>query len=196
MKIVNWRGDNFSCAMVEDDDRRMWTTTRGVALALGITERAVLQLYRRHQAKFDQLEGLSGTFCTAKEAGLSATDRGANCAAKCDANRKVWEFLEQNRAYFGIQRMRSDMHIWSEEQVILFVAHCTSDKAGLALIAFIQFIKDQLIKDYAHLADQHKELVSRMIALEEAVPSVRKSASAAGTALAAHRGTVKIRDLN
>jgi hypothetical protein len=173
MKILDWKSENFCCAMVEDEERQMWTTTSGIAVALGIEPRSVLQLYQRRKAHFDEL---SGSNRTAKE--------------------EVLAFLAQHQQHFGIRRMRPDLHLWSEDDVLTMAVLCNSPQALRAKKEFLQFIKSNMRREYATLQTQYDEVLRRLMLIEEALPAVQKLRSAAGVSLAACRGSAGLRDLN
>jgi len=172
MKILDWKSENFCCAMVEDEERRMWTTTAGIALALGVDVRALYNIYRRRKDQF----------------GLSETDRYTK--------ESVMGFLRQHTKHFGIKRIKEDMHVWSEDDVLVFAVLCRSPQADLARKDFLQFIKSNMRREYATLQTQYNELLQRLMLVEEALPSVQKLRSSAGVSLAACRGTTALRDLN
>ena len=173
MKILDWKSENFCCAMVEDEERRMWTTTAGVAGALGIEQDSALNLYHRNKAHFeDTTPSLRGD----KES--------------------VVAFLTQHQKHFGIKRMRANLRIWSEDDVLTLAVLCKSPQALKAKKEFLQFIKSNMRREYATLQTQYNELLHRLMLVEEALPAVQKLRSAAGSSLAACRGTVGLRDLN
>jgi hypothetical protein len=158
--------------MVEDDERRLWTTTSGIALALGVTVRAIYNLYSRNTRHFEEV------------------------THSVTLHQQVLNFIKDRGAHFGVKHFRHDLRIWSEDDVLTFAVLCRSPQGIAAKRDFLRFIKENMRRDYAKLEAQYAEVMQRLVALEEAVPSIRKSASAAGSALAAHRGTTALRDLN
>jgi hypothetical protein len=101
----------------------------------------------------------------------------------------VKDFVRLNRAAFGIQRVR---RILSEDDVLLVAMHLRTIEARGARHEFLKFIKLNMRKNFVTMAE-YQELHARVEAIESGVPYVQRAASAAGAALAAHRGTRQLR---
>ena len=193
MRVLDWQGNDFSCAMVEDDNGKMWTTTAGIALALHADDKTILKIHGRHKEQFEDSLRVANRHSNEQ---FEMDASGTNCSSKS----QVREFLAKNMLQFGVKRMRKDLHIWSEDDVLVFAVLCRTPHANIVRKEFLQFIKDNLRREYrreyAQLRAEHDELLQRMVAVEAALPSINQSASASGAALRAHRGTKAIRELN
>jgi hypothetical protein len=161
MKLVRWDCPNaFSMPMVEDDDLDLWGVTKGAAGAFAVQEQMIDKLFQTYP----------------DELGTKATSSS------------VREFFRQNRAAFGIQRVR---RILSEDDVLLVAMHLHTPESRVARHEFLKFIKLNMRKNFVTLAE-YQQLLGRVEAIESGVPYVQRAASAAGAALAAHRGTSRL----
>jgi hypothetical protein len=126
---------------------------------------------------------------------------------------KAKEALEQHREMFGVQRLRQDMHIWSENDMLMHAMIARSSigrqfrKGLIELIKKSAVIEVPTVQENQNLMEQlrlvradNAIMSERLTALEEvfswAKPKLQKAASAAGAALSAQRGTKEIRELN
>lgn len=101
MKLVTWTFQNLSVVMMEDENGVLYTTSAVLATALGVTTDSLRMAYKFHREEFDA---------------LSVTDAYAK------------DFLNLHRVELGIQRLRDDMHIWSEGDMILHAMYCQTSQ--------------------------------------------------------------------
>lgn len=162
--------------MMEDSDGTLYTTGAPLAGALGVTTNNLVFLYNQHRDEFD-------------DARVSTTH----------AN----EFLQQYKEQFGIQRVRQDMHLWTEDDMILFAALSRSDQGKAFRKAMKELVKQQarktlVTKEYfdtvvAQLVQRNQNLQEQVNALHEAQPHLRHIAKNAGQMLYEQRFTKPFR---
>jgi BMFP domain-containing protein YqiC len=173
---MTWQFNNLNVPMMEDEDGTLFTTGSVLSGVLGVTERNLRNVYLNHRDEFD---------------GNCANDIGAI------------SFLQQNRETFQLKYLRADMHVWSEDDMILFAALSNSDQGKEFRKGMKELVKQQARKsyvsreEYESLAEQLIHVSNRLEALEQERENVRPSlnlaASAAGVALAAQRNTKAFR---
>lgn len=83
-----------------DIEGELYCTSKAICGALGVHEETLRSIYNRHTKEFALLSV-------------------SNCNAK--------EFLQQNRVEFGVKRVRGDMRLWSEDDMLTFAFHSKSD---------------------------------------------------------------------
>ena len=91
MKLVRWTYNNLHIPMMSDSQGELWCTSRQLCGALGLEPKALRELKRRNIEEFEF---------------LSATENGAK------------EFLKENKTEFGIRRVRQDITLWSEDDMV------------------------------------------------------------------------------
>jgi hypothetical protein len=208
--------------MMEGADGALYTTNAIVCAIFGWEASVPLQLYRRHKEQFDSR---SMTVIHAKEfdpLSVSVSDTNAkevDPLSRNDSDAK--EFLAQNKAIFGIKRLRKDMHLWTEDDILTFAFLAQSQRGLEVKRELKKFLKEQALKNYVPRQDwdqllasyaalyaqnqsyeaalqalqaQFQELSARLSDLEQAKPALQATASAAGTALAAQRFTKNLRN--
>lgn len=161
-----WQFQNLNVPMMEDANGTLYTTSPILASLLQVTEDNLRMVYQNHQDEFD---------------GLSVSDIYAN------------DFLRQNKEVFGIQRVRADLHVWSEDDLILFAAFANSSQGKEFRKAMKELVKQQarktlITKEYfdavvSQLVAKNIELQARVDAVEAAQPHLRNIASNAGKLL-------------
>lgn len=120
MKLVRWSFKNLHMPMMRDESGDLWCTSAQLCGALGIEPKALRELKRRNPEDFDL---------------LSATENGAK------------EFFLKNKAEFGVRRVRKDMTLWSEDDMITVAILSRSAVAREFRKELRQFIKESARKD-------------------------------------------------
>ncbi len=186
MKLIQWSFHNISMPMMEDDEGELYCTSEILCSSLGITKEALKQVAQRHA---DELAGLRVTNCNSKE------------------------FIINNKEQLGIRRLRKDMRLWTEDDMLLIAMFSKSGVSKEFRQELLRFIKTNARRGYVSI-EQHEALSARLLATQEdhqavvtrleklesivelSLPALKEAASAAGTALAAQRGTKAIRYRN
>ncbi len=172
MKLVRWEFNNLHVPMMEDDQGNLFCTTKQLASALNCPEDTIRRIRRRHE---DELADVSKTFCLAKE------------------------FLESHKAEFAIGRMRKDLTVWTEDDMIL-VAILSKSQVGKEFRRnLVSFIKANARKDYVQ-ASVHERLREEHAKLRADVDSIMSyldmTASTSGKLLNAQKQTKHLRLVN
>lgn len=115
--------------------------------------------------------------------------KGTNCTPR--------EFLEKNRGQLGIRRLRKDMLLWSDADMISLAYYVTSPEATQLTRAIVDLVWREAVithskhwvslEDYEALKLANEQLGEWVARLEYLFPTFETSGSAAGTALAAHK---------
>jgi hypothetical protein len=129
MKLVRWSFQNLHVPMMEDGQGELYCTSRGLCGALNILEDTLRHVYTRHKEEFDS---------------LSVTD----CHAK--------EFLQENRAEFGVTRVKKDMRLWTEDDMLNFAFYTKSGVARQFRQDLRKFIKANASRHYISMEQYHK----------------------------------------
>jgi hypothetical protein len=169
MKLTKWENDRMLMPMMEDENGTLYCTSSSLCQALQINESTLRSVYERHSDEFSELSV-------------------SNCNAK--------EFLQGNRASFGIQRVRDDLRIWTEDDMLMFAVLSKSNLSKEFRKDFIKFMKMNARRGYVS-REEYEALATRFSDLEDHInyimPSLKASASAAGVSLSAHRKTKGLR---
>jgi len=172
MKLVHWEFQGLHVPMVEDDNRELYCTSKAICGALGMKEGHLWKITSLHSKELSE---------------LSLT------------NSKAKDFLQENRIAFGITRMRKDMRIWSEDDMLTFAFHSGSDKSMEFRKNLRQFIKRHAARNYV-TQEQYQELDDKLGLVLDVVkryyPAANKTASLAGSMLRAQRETKHLRNLH
>jgi prophage antirepressor-like protein len=168
-----WQFQDLTVPMMEDENGTLFTTGAILASVLGVTDNNLVALYQAHKDEFDDVR-------------VNTTH----------AN----DFLQANKETFGVQRVRQDMHLWSEDDMILFAGLSRTPVGKAFRKEMIKAIKAQARKGFIteeYFDSVVSQLVTRLTALEEqkqqAASGLNTAASAAGSALAAQRYTKPFR---
>jgi prophage antirepressor-like protein len=179
MKLVLWMFQSLVVPMMEDENGVLYTTSAVLAKVLGVTPHTLAATYHRHK---DEFEGLSGT----------------DSAASGQPS-KISMFLRIHMSEFEIRRVRSDLHLWSENDMILHAMYCQTIEGRGFRKDFINFIKQNAIRGCV-TQEQLNEMQTQVNELREllaaAGPSLQTTASAIGSALYAQRGTKPLRTVH
>lgn len=167
MKLLMWEFQSLTVPMMEGSDGNLYCTTRIISESLGITEDAIYSLYRFHKDEF--------SFLSLK-----------NFHAK--------EFVAANKDLLKIERVKENIRIWTEDDMILFAVLSGSPTAKEFRKNLLQLIKKNAVKSHIHVDDHNKvakELSDRVAALEKALVDFgilqKQNASAAGRMLNSHK---------
>lgn len=170
MKMIVWEFNGLKVPMVEDSAGELFCTTKQLAEALQTTESHVRRIKDRHSDEFD---GLSKTNCLAKD------------------------FLARNKSEFGIKRLREDVLIWSEDDMIMAAILIKSPVGKEFRKDLRKFVKanamrgmvpvelvNRLIAETQEARAETAEMRSEFVALKEYLEA---SASLSGKALSVHK---------
>jgi hypothetical protein len=186
MKHFLWQFQNLNVPMMEDSNSTLYTTTPILASALGVEVNSLRQIFKRHQ---DELDGIC----------VQEMHANGDCVTDSDAT----SFLQANKETFGLKYVRGDMHLWSEDDMIL-IAGLTRTETGKAfrkeMVKAIkaQARKDLITKEYfdsvvAQLVQQNQALQVQVNEIREAQPHLNDIASNAGHLLRNQRFTKPFR---
>ena len=170
MKYVNWEViPGTFLPMMEDEQGELFGTNKTVRDGLWLNESSIRSIYERHRKEFS---------------GLSVSN--------CDAKR----FLTINKALFDMKRVRSDIRLWNEDDMLTFAFYAQSEKGLDFRRNLRRFIKENAKRHYVS-QEQYDQLQVEFKALTKLVlmslPAVNESASAFGAGLRAQRGTKELR---
>jgi hypothetical protein len=187
MKLIQWSYNNLIVPMMEDDQKCLVTSGPILCAALGIAPKTLDKIAARHAHRFSWY-------------------METNCL-------NISELLSQNRELFGIKRLRKDVKLWSDADMINVAFLSNSPMATHFQESVIELIRQQARKDYlspeafekivlqmseqsAQLMELRADLESLRRVFDLARPSLNNAASAAGIALQAQRGIKKLRAPN
>lgn len=165
MRIVNWKFDSLEIVMIEDDQGELYTPSSVLAKALDVTDNDLRYLYNAHKEEYD---GLSASRLRAKE------------------------FIKLNKHLLGVRRVREDLHLWSESDMILHAMHSRTQQGRKFRKDLIGFIKQHATRSsvYQEQLDVMRTEIEELRRVVEASGEARnRAASLAGAGLQAHRKT-------
>lgn len=186
MKLVRWSFMGLYMPMMEDEKGELFCTTKQLTEALAIPGSTLRSVLQRH---FDEFDFLSVSKCNAKD------------------------FLRDNRVEFGVARVRNDMHLWSEKDMVsvALLSKSTASKAFRTNLSL--FIRENATRDLVHVsvleATRSQMLVDRSVMMEELdrqrgrldslqqvidrfIPASDRAASAAGQMLQARQHALRV----
>ena len=184
MKLVRWEFQSLHIPMIEMEDGLLVCCGKQLAESLGTTEGALRSLRLIRKKSFSNLS-------------VNSIDAKG--------------FLEKHKVEFGIQRLRKDIRIWTEDDMIMAAVLVKSERGDEFRMDLAQFIKknatrvyiedikqrDQLIAELRSENDFMKAHAERVTALEaelaEARPYLQQMASAAGKVLQVQTKTKHLR---
>jgi prophage antirepressor-like protein len=171
MKLIRWEFLGLCMPMMEDESGELYCTSKAICEALGINEHALRMIINRNKKEFGSLR---------------VTDRYAK------------EFFQANKTEFGIERVRSDIRLWSEDDMLTFAFHSKSDDSLEFRQKLRKFIKLNAKRNCVTV-EQFEQLKGQFDALCELVknyiPAANDAASFAGRALRAQRETKPLREV-
>jgi len=172
--------------MMEDEKGELFCTTGQLTKALGITQTALYSVVTRHR---DELDLLSL------------------------AKREAKEFIKKNRVEFGVARVRNDMHLWSEKDmvVVALLSKSTVSKdfrtnlslfirenatRDLVHVSVLEAARSQMLEDRSVMMEeldrQRGRLDSMQQVIERFIPASDRAASAAGQMLQARQHALRV----
>ena len=172
MKLVKWQLKNLAVPMV-DINGNLYCTSKMLCLALGVTLKHLKNAYSYNKAEI-----------------------GEPLGAK---NQTLRSFLKTHKDDFEIKRVRQDLNLWSEKQMLTFSCHIKSDQCigfrseMIDLVishAKISSVSRQEYEALKNELDVIKEQLTYFIQQQE---PLKKIASGAGKLLYMQRHTKKIR---
>src|SRR5690348_769703 len=104
MKLVRWSFHNFQVPMMEDEEGHLWCTSAALCGALGLNKRTFQTIYLVHKDHF-----------------------GDHTLRALDPSTKA--FLVEHRDEFGVSRLRGDLRLWSDNDMLWFAAKSNSPAA-------------------------------------------------------------------
>lgn len=158
--------------MMEDEHGSLFCTSKQLSDALQCPEATLRSVRKRHA---DEFTDLSVSECNAKE------------------------FLGRHRSEFAISRMRKDLTVWTEDDMIL-VAILSKSQVGKEFRRnLVSFIKANARKNYVH-ASVHEQLREEHEKLRADVDNIMSyldmTASTSGKLLNAQKQTKHLRLVN
>lgn len=152
MKLVRWSFNGLHMPMMQDGNGDLWCTSKQLCEGLGITESALRELRRTNKDEFELLS-----------------------VRKCDAK----EFFSEHKIEFGIKRIRKDMSLWSETDMLMVAILSRSGVSRKFRREWIQFVKANAKREvltthvskeaYDKLLMEHGKLAIRTENLERLV---------------------------
>lgn len=193
MKLVRWQFLGLHMPMMEDENGELYCTSKAICDALGISYDDLKHITMRHPEEFGNLRV---TDCHSKDGGLSLSNLQPKNKELRVGNPNAKEFFTAHKTEFGIKRVRSDMRLWSEDDMLTFAFHSKSPQSLEFRKQLRRFIKQNATRGYVTQA-QFDELKGQMHSLMELValyvPAANEAASSAGRALQAQKGTKPLR---
>lgn len=177
MKYIEWNYNNeLVVPMIETDGGELLILAKTAASVLGCSQQAFSKLLANHAEELSNCTTLGCPNWSTKTLPI--------------------EFLRAHRDEFQLKYIRSDMRMLTEDDFITLAVLVRSPQGRAMRRGFVQFIKDNVRKNCVTQA-QFDDLLGRFVLLEQEVrsadPFLSKSASLAGSLLAAQRGTKGIR---
>jgi hypothetical protein len=173
-KYVAWEvlpGEGVYFPMMEDENGDLFTTGPSIEKSLGLTKTIMTKIYRNNKKEFDALRV---------------------------PIRHPKDFIKEHKNLFGIKRVRTDLNIWSADDILTFAFHAKSEKSVEFRISLRKFIKEHSKKHYV-TREQYEELLEQkdyyqekfeklsIVALTEWMPAVKITGTSAGKSLAAQK---------
>lgn len=115
MKLVRWSYNNLHVPMIQDGNGVLFCTANTLASALNVTEQNIRMLLVN---KPEEFKGLS-----------------VNCV---DAK----ELIKDHKVELGIKRVRNDMKLWSEDEMIMAALLSKSNVGNQFRRDLLKFIKE------------------------------------------------------
>ena len=169
MKLVKWQFQGLVMPMIQDESGELYCTSKAICEALGVCEETLRTVYNRHREEFSSLSV-------------------SNCNAK--------DFLKENSEEFGVKRVRADMRLWTEDDMLGFGFFLKSDEAREYRRQLRQFIKANAMVNTVS-REEHEQLKGRLEYIEnllrDSMPAVHSTASMAGRMLRTQRDNKHLR---
>ena len=120
-RLIRWTFESLTLLVIEIDGK-LYCPTATLAKALSVTTRALNLLAQSHR---DELESLRGS----------------------DASPKLMQLLRDHKEEFGIIRLKNDLHLWSESDMILLAVLSRAPTSKAFRRDLIQLVKDNARKE-------------------------------------------------
>lgn len=166
MKLVRWSFHNLHIPLMEADDGTLYCTNQVLTAALGISKTTILKMYSNHKNEFS---------------GLCMTD----------AHTK--EFFRTHKAEFGISYLRDDMHLWSEDDMILIAVLSRSAAGAEFRRGIVQLIKSNARRETVSREQYEADIADLRGQLQELKDLFENAVSAAGATLQAKKKVKHLR---
>jgi hypothetical protein len=169
-EIVRWSFKNIHMPMIHVGNGDLVCTSKQIEIGLGVPKDRLHQAYRNHKDEMDSL--------------------------RCVKNIPK-DFLLKNKTELGIERVKKDMLLWTEDAMINFAFFIRTPLAASFRQEIRSFIKEHRRIHVAGIEQSQKELRQEFDAFKEfvnaAIPSLDKAASLAGSVLQAQKDTKHLR---
>jgi hypothetical protein len=168
VELVRWGFRGLSVPMIAVGSVLV-CTNKQIGIGLGCGQNSLWNAYNQHREEMDELRY---------------------------TNRVPKEFLTAHKAELGIDRLREDLTLWTEDAMINFAFYIRSPQAVAFRTELRRFVKENRSvntvprADHDALRSEFHEFKSLVL---EAIPSINKTASLAGAALAAQKGIRHLR---
>ncbi len=176
LQLVTWTFQSLVVPMIQLPDGKLYCTSKALCDALGLSTAALKQL---HKSREKQLSPLRVSQTHSKE------------------------FFVEHRVRLGLSRVRADMVLWSERDMIRIAMWSQAPNALDFQESLIDMVRDAAVKQHvpqstydaivARLEEQGRQLRELQEVVFSAHTALQTTASAAGSALAAQRGTKTLR---
>lgn len=172
LKLVRWSFMGLHMPMLEMSNGDLCTTTKQLALALNAKEKVITNLARAHR---DELSLVN----TSSEG--------------------VKEFLKSNRVEFGLKKVKHNLLLWTEDDMILIAILSKSVVSKQFRKGLVAFIKENATRDYVERSeyDQIKSDLADLKSFKEIVlshiPALQNDATLAGRLLQNQKKTKHLR---
>lgn len=169
MAYIAWRFRSLVVPMIMGNDGVLYTTSKAICAGLGIEATSLMHIYGRAPSRFSTL---TMTQSHAKET-----------------------FVE-HRKEFGIVRLREDMRVWTENDMIRFAACATSEAAEDFMQGVIELVKANA-KIGSVTKEEHESLQQEVRDIKNTLSEMQQvlndAASFAGKELNLHKKTRSLR---
>ena len=169
MAYIAWRFRSLVVPMIMGNDGVLYTTSKAMSSALGISLPSLSQIYKRASHRFSDL--------------------------RLTQSQSKSTFLD-HRHEFGITRAREDMRIWTENDMIRFAACATSEAAEDFMQGVIELVKANA-KIGSVTKEEHESLQQEVRDIKNTLSEMQQvlndAASFAGKELNLHKKTRSLR---
>jgi hypothetical protein len=169
MKLVRWQFQGLVMPMIQDENGELYCTSKAICEALGVCEETLRYVYNTHKEEFSSLSV---------------------------GNSNAKEFFLEHKTELGIKRVRSDIRLWTEDDMLGFGFFLKSDEAREYRRQLRQFIKTNAMVNTVS-REEHEQLKGRLEYIEEllkgSMPAVHSTASMAGRLLRTQRDNKHLR---
>lgn len=172
-RIVRWSFQNIHMPMIDIGGSELVCTNKQLMLGLGCSKRSLLDCYNTHKNEMTALRYV---------------------------NPYLKDFLIKNKTELGLERVREDIVLWSEDAMMCFAFFIKTPNAVEFRKELRAYIKDhrtiytggleQLQRD---MRQELNELHEFKDMVKQAIPNLEEAAKLAGSMLQAQKGTKHLR---